>query len=68
MHILKKAVTDFVPEVKRVEKHPGFETVAHVTQNVLQDLITNIEDISTEANCRCLLRDKFKMFHFFGVL
>lgn len=45
-------VTDFVPEIKRVEKYTDFKKLAHVTQYVLQDLVKNIEDVSAEANYR----------------
>ena len=47
-------VTDFVSQIRRVEKYPDFEKLAHVMQRVLQGFIVkNIKDESTEANDLC---------------
>ena len=47
----KMGVTDFVSEIKPVEKYPDLEKLAHVIQHGLQGFIVkNIESESTEAN------------------
>ena len=47
----KIGVTDFVPEIKRVENYPDFEKLVHVIQHGLQGFIVkNIEGESTELN------------------
>jgi len=44
-------VTVFVLDIKRVEKYPDFDKLAHVIQHGLQWFIAkNIEVESTEAN------------------
>ena len=47
----KMGVTVFVLDIKRVEKYPDFDKLAHVIQHGLQWFIAkNIEVESTEAN------------------
>ena len=46
----KVGVTDFVSEIKRVEKYPDFEKLARALQHGLQAFIVKIvESESTEA-------------------
>jgi len=43
-------VTVFVSDIKRVEKYPNFDKLAHVIQHGLQwFIVENIEGESTEA-------------------
>ena len=47
----KMGVTNFVSQIKRVEKYPDFEKLAHVIPHGVQGFIVkNIEGESTEAN------------------
>ena len=47
----KIGVIDFVLEIKRAEKPPDFEKLAHLIHHALQGFIVkNIEGESTEAN------------------
>ena len=47
----KLGVTDFVSEIKCVEKYPDLEKLAHVIQHYQQwFIVQNIEGESTETN------------------
>jgi len=49
----KLGVTEFVSEIKPVEKYPDFEKLVHVIQHGLQGFVVkNINVESTEANDR----------------
>ena len=47
----KIGVADFISEIKRLEKYPDFEKLAHTIQHGLQGFtVKNIKGESTEAN------------------